>query len=105
MPSKQRKGRWQAFDALEGYQTSLRNVEYNRGKIEKQMLLPDKIEELNYILGRAIEEELEVTVHYYKNGYEEVVSGKIDKIDVINKELRINYVTIKLNMILDVKEA
>ena len=50
MPNKERRGKWQPFDALEGYQRSLRQVEYERKKIPKPVLSEDALEELNDLI-------------------------------------------------------
>ena len=57
MQNKDRKGKWQPFDALEGYKTSLREVELNKQKIEKPILFSDELELLNEKLTTAYNEK------------------------------------------------
>lgn len=104
MPSKERQGKWQPFDALEGYKTSLRNVEYEKTKIPKPILLPDELEQLNYRLIHAIEENKTIKVIYYKDGFNYEIEGEVTKVNNISKEITINDQTIKLNCINNIIE-
>lgn len=108
MQNKDRRGKWQPFDALEGYSSSLRDVEHKKQKIDKPVLFPDELELLNEKLTHAYNEKLMVTIEYYKNGYLEYTSGIIKKIDLVNKEIIVSVdklsKKIKLNMITKIEE-
>jgi len=103
MPSKERQGKWQPFDALSGYQNSLRKVEHEKGKISKPVLLPDALEELNEKLVSAINNNDSVVISYYENGYINEIEGFISKVDTVYKEIVISSIKIKLNSIQDIK--
>lgn len=108
MQSKERKGKWQPFDALEGYSDALRKVEKEKEKCEKPILLNDKLEELNEKLLSSFEAKREIEIEYYNRGYLENLVGVVCKIDYINKEIVINQEDgkkkLKINLIIDIKE-
>ena len=104
MPSKERKGKWQPYDALEGYKATLRQVDYEKGKVEKPILMPDALEELNEQLNEAINNHKDIKVSYYKNGYIYDIEGVITRIDPINKEIIIGLNKIKVNTIYSISD-
>lgn len=108
MQSNDRKGKWQPFDALDGYGASLRKVEYEKGKIEKPILFPDELESLNYKLASAFSENKEIEIEYYNKGYLEKIVGVVSKIDLVNKEIIIKtnegLKRLKLNLIINIEE-
>ena len=108
MQSNDRKGKWQPFDALEGYGTAIRNVEYAKNKIAKPILFPDELEMLNEKLANAYERQKEVIIKYYKNGYLEDIGGVVSKIDLVYKEILIklndSVKKLKLNVIISIEE-
>ena len=85
MQSNDRKGKWQPFDALEGYGAAIRNVAQEKNKIDKPILFADELEMLNEKLATAYETQKEVMIKYYKNGYLESIVGIINKIDLVYK--------------------
>lgn len=104
-----RRGKWQPFDALEGYSAALRQVEKKKDKIEKPVLFPDELETLNDKLYLAYSDRLEVLIKYFSNGYILEVQGIVTKIDMVNKEITIKSnnesLKIKFNMITKIKEV
>lgn|SRR5690554_3471796 len=109
MQSKERKGKWQPFDALEGYKDSLRNCEREKQKIEKPILFSDELECLNEKLLHAFNEKRLVDIKYYKNGFLENIIGCIEKIDPIYKEILVktddSIKKLKLNNILKIEDV
>lgn len=104
MQNKERKGKWQPYDALVGFQKALRNSEFENEKIAKPILLPDKIEELNYRLQEAVLNQEEIRVVYYKNGQLHELFG-IASINSIGTEVKIDNQKIKLNSIIDIQNV
>lgn len=102
MPNKERRGKWQPFDALEGYQRSLRQVEYERKKIPKPVLSEDALEELNDLIIYALESQKEVVVDYYQDGYRHFCEGFIKDINPIEGRIKIDNKVIKLNYLLKI---
>lgn len=109
MPNNDRKGKWQSFDALSGYKSSLRNVEKERGKIKKPVLFPDELEALNNKLNKYATNKAKIEITFYNNGYLEQVYGIIFKVDYINKEIVLlvdeQKEKLKVNLITNIKEA
>lgn len=81
--------KWAPFDALVGYNEIIKNYEYERNKIEKPILLEDKLAELDYILTDVIKENLEVEIEYFEDGYIKRTVGFIKRIDILNKNITI----------------
>jgi hypothetical protein len=99
MPNKERKGKWQPYDGLEGYRNVLESIEYEKGKVAKPILLPDQLEELNEQLEIAVTNNKDVRIIYYKNGYFSEIEGLITKVDLIQKAIFINFKKIPVNLI------
>ncbi len=79
-----RKGKWQPFDALEGYKDALRNVEYKMGKIEMPELSESDIEIIMECIYKAIEKKKLVDVSYYLDGYIYKCEGYAQRFDLQN---------------------
>jgi len=77
--------KWAAFDALNGYHTMLKEMQYRLGKKSRPILSDDDYEILNQNIKTAITFEKEVEVQYYQNGYILSTYGKIKKLDFVNK--------------------
>lgn len=103
MLSKERKGKWQPFDALAGYKDSLRNLEYERGKIVKPELSADALEEMNQKIIDAIENKKEVKVIFYKDGYLHDIIGSILSVDCINRKLILSTKKLDLYSLIDIE--
>jgi len=103
MQNKDRKGKWQPFDALEGYGASLRDRECENKRIAKPILFPDELDALNEKLTNAYNEKELVKIEYYKSGFLEYIIGIVSKIDLVNREINIKDDSlskkIKLNLI------
>lgn len=79
--------KWNAFDALTGYNSMLQEMKYRMNKKVKPSLSSDQLDELNYKLQTAIAENLEVEIRYYDDGYIKFTYGKITKVDYTRREI------------------
>jgi hypothetical protein len=104
MPNKQRQGKWQPYDALIGFQQSLRNAEFEQEKIPKPVLFPDQAEELNFRLVNACDAQKQIRITYYQSGHLYQLEGRPEKLDSVARELKIKNQKIKLNDIVDIVE-
>ena len=102
MPNRERQGKWQPFDALSGFKSSLKKVEYEKDKIAKPVIYPDQLEEMNEVITSAFNGEEEVVIQFYRGGYIYETSGLIQKIDPVYKVIEIDNNNIKLNMIVNI---
>lgn len=102
MPNKNRQGKWQPFDALEGFQTAIRQVDSEKAKVPKPILFPDELEELNNQLINVFENQTAIKIIYYHNGYYKELEGIVNKIDAIQKEIIIDNQRLKIDAIIKI---
>ncbi len=82
--------KWQPFDSVISSKSLLNTLVHEKEKIAKPVLSLDEeciIEE--YIIEAFYSQE-DVTLQYYWNGYLQVLTGKIKKIDRISKIIYLN---------------
>lgn len=102
MRNNDRKGKWQPFDALSGFRKSIEEVNYKQEKVAKPLLSVDKQEQINNNLTEALEYDYEIIIKYYIDGYIYNLEGKIKKIDLVSRSIKIAQKTISLINIVDV---
>ena len=93
--------KWAPFKSLNEQETFLSKMRQNKAKIERPIILPDKIEEINETLSSY--EGGEVEIHYYERGGIFVIRGEIICIDAFYKRIKVNEKDIPFKDILDVK--
>ncbi len=79
--------KWAAFDALNGFNPMLKEMKHRLGMTQKPILSDDDFESLNRALGRALTENLNVSITYFEAGYSKTTFGKIKKLDYNEKRL------------------
>ena len=79
--------KWAPFDALNGHSTVLEEMIYNINKRQKQIISPDDYLEMDQTAKTAFEENKNVSLDYFRDGYTYSTYGKIKKIDQINRFL------------------
>ncbi len=79
--------KWSAFDALNGYNSMLKEMKRRLGEISKPILSDDDFEKLNSKLKEAVINKCEIELAYYEKGYIKTTYGKIKKLDYVNKVL------------------
>lgn len=99
---RNRKGKWQPFDALTGYHEALEKVVLQKNKQARPVLASEYFEELNEKLYEALASKKEVSIKYYDDGYIYKVSGIISKVDTVYKMIIINNKKIPLNYITEI---
>ncbi len=77
--------KWSAFDALNGFNSMLKEMKYRLGRIDKPILSSDDFEKFNLVLKEALLDECEIAIKYYENGYSKTTFGKIKKLDFNKK--------------------
>lgn len=79
--------KWAPFDALNGYNSMLKEMKYRLRKHDKPVLSRDQYEELNRNIQEAIINDEEVEIEFYDRGYIKVSYGKIKKLDFVYKQV------------------
>ncbi|HHZ17854.1 MAG TPA: YolD-like family protein [Acholeplasmataceae bacterium] len=103
MPSKERNGKWQPFDALEGFRAAIKATEREKAKIPKPELLPDAVTEIDQALRWALENGAEAEITYYHDGAICRIAGVVTKIDVIARSVSVGRKRVDLDAIVGVK--
>jgi|SRR5690625_4386834 len=97
--------KWAPFDALVGFNEMVSNYIKSKNKIERPVLLEDKLNELDYILKEAFQFKLEVEVKYFEKGFIKKTVGIINKIGILNKKITIsNHLSLNVENILNIKK-
>ncbi|MGD9886659.1 MAG: YolD-like family protein [Bacilli bacterium] len=99
MPNNERKGKWQPFDGLDGFKRHINNVEQERNRQQKPVLMPDELELLNEKLCNALCSQNEVEVVYFQAGYFCKTRGEITKVDAVFKEIMVGEKKVKISAI------
>jgi hypothetical protein len=84
MNSKKRKGQYMPFNALKGYYESLKEVEEELEKEKDKELSEDKLEELNFLIHKIIENKLVAEFYFLENGTKKMICEGISRIDYNN---------------------
>lgn len=96
--------KWSPFDALSGRDAVLEKLLYELYKTQKAAISDDEIEELNNTIKIALENDKQIAVEYYYDGYTYQTFGKIKKIDEINKTILLDTLELfGVDDILDIK--
>lgn len=81
---------WAPFNSVINSNQVLKELALEKERLERPVLLEDKINEIeNYILN-AFYDKLEITIKYYKNYQIYIFKGIITKIDKITKKITLN---------------
>ena len=75
--------KWAPFDALNGFHETIALYKYNKGKKDKPILQEDQLEILDRKLKEAINDNKEIQVSYYQDGYIKTLFGYVKKVDEI----------------------
>lgn len=79
--------KWSAFDALNGFNSMLKEMKRRLAKTDKPILSEDDFYHLNLIIQEAISEHSEIAITYYETGYSKTTFGTIKQLDFNNKEI------------------
>lgn len=71
--------KWTSLMLVE-HKRKLKQLEKNKNNIEKPELSEDKLQELDYLLEKAIAKNLTVLMKYYKNQEYQNIQGKIKSV-------------------------
>lgn len=77
--------KWAPFDALVGYGAMIRELKIRLNQQNKPLLSDDQYDELNRKFALAFQQNLEISITYFEDGFMRNTWGKIRKIDRINQ--------------------
>ena len=80
--------KWKPFYAIPGQEKIIRDILKEKEKIEKPIILNE--EEIDLALKESLKENKEITIKYFNHGFIQTNTGKISKINLIEKYLKIN---------------
>lgn len=97
-----KKGKWQPFDALEGYKEALKEAEYEVGKIPKPELSDFELDLLDINIDKAIKMQSKVNITYYKDGYIYRLNEQIFKLDIYKRSINVGSKMISMDDIIEI---
>lgn len=95
--------KWNAFNALLAHGSNVRKMMLERKKIPKPILSSDQIEDLNIKMSIAIEDNREIEVAFYNQGYVLLAEGEIKNVDLVNRILVLPDIRIRLDDLLQIE--
>lgn len=87
MENKKRKGQYMPFNALEGYQKSLREAELEVEEVKDIEIAEDKKEELNQELFFVLENKMSANFYYLENGVKKVICEEVERLNEDTREV------------------
>ena len=81
--------KWRPFNSLLNNK-DIKEIEKNRLKITKPIIMEDRIIEINEILTNALNNNLNIKIKHYSIKSLKITTGKIEKINIIEKYILIN---------------
>lgn len=79
--------KWAPFEALSGQYEYIEELLIGKLKKAKPILSEDEFEVMNRNLIEAFENNIEISLKYYKNGFFYTTYGYIKKVDYIYKQI------------------
>ena len=93
--------KWKPFNTLLN-SNDIKELELNRSKINKPIIMEDRINEINNILINAYNNQLPIKIKHYNNGFLFYKSGFIKNINVYEKYILIEYIRIYFKNIINI---
>lgn len=76
--------KWSPFDGLAGFNDLFTELRNKLTRMDKPVLLDDRLEELDLKLKEVIEHQSEILIEYYSDGHVNYVQSMVLKIDTIH---------------------
>ncbi|MFA7417704.1 MAG: YolD-like family protein [Acholeplasma sp.] len=95
--------KWAPFDALNGFHETIEAYKYEKGKKDRPILLEDQLNLLDTKLKEAIDNNIEIQIYYYFDGYIKNVYGHVKRADRNFKYLLLdNGIKLSLEDVVDI---
>lgn len=98
--------KWSPFDGLAGFNDIFTELRNRLSRMDKPVLLDDRLEELDLKLKEVIEHNAEALIEYFSDGHIRYVQSNILKIDTIHATVwLLNKQRIPIGDILNIHEV
>ncbi len=95
--------KWAPFDGLAGFNDLYNELKYRLGKKDKPLLSDEQLYYMDITLKEAINNNSEVLISYYKNGYSNTFYGYITKLDDLKKLIYLDGIPFKIDQIISLE--
>ena len=96
--------KWMPFNSVINTKEVLSSILKEKARKRKPIISDDEIKQLEKSIIDAFYMQTTISITYYKGGYTYKYTGKIKKIDSINKLIYLNNLKLLFNQIIDVKD-
>lgn len=79
--------KWAPFDSLTGFNERLNELKYQIGKNEKPVLSEDQLYLIDLTIKEAINDNKEIAIEYYEDGYIKTMYGYVKNVNLIYKNV------------------
>ena len=93
--------KWAPFSSLIEQATCLKQMRYERNKIDKPVLSDDQMEKINYVL-QSYKRGQTVKIKFYNDGYLYVIETQIKRIDLENRCLILQEGKLRFENLIDI---
>lgn len=97
--------KWMPFNSVVSTKEVLSSILKEKEKVKKPVMSDDEIKQLEKSIIDAFYMQTTISITYYKGGYTYKYTGKIKKIDSLNKLIYLNNLRLLFNQIIDVTEV
>lgn len=97
--------KWAPFNSVINGNEVLEEIKFEKSKITKPILSEEQVANLEEKIIIAYSGKVLISLYFYKNGYINIINGRITKLDSVNKIIIINNKTkIYFDNIIDILE-
>ncbi|MBO5475882.1 MAG: YolD-like family protein [Bacilli bacterium] len=97
--------KWAPFNSVINGKEVLEEIKFEKSKVTKPILSEEQIRELEEKIIETYSGNILISIYFYKNGRIDILSGRITKLDPVNKIIIIdNKAKIYFNNIINILE-
>lgn len=95
--------KWMPFNSVISNKMLLNSINYEKSKIAKPIVSDEDIKELEEKIIDAYYTKENISITYYQNGFLKEITGKIKKIDKVQKLIYLNNIKLLFSQIIKIK--
>ncbi|MDD2575558.1 MAG: YolD-like family protein [Acholeplasmataceae bacterium] len=95
--------KWLPFDALTGFKQAVYELKNKRLKPSKPILSEDQLAIMNYQISTALKFQKSISTYIYKDDSILYVTGSIQKLDMVKRQLKVDNYWYPLDAILSLE--